>query len=340
MAQNAKTLRGSGEATAARTLESITGQIERHSIGMPAVVEFGANQTKSTRGFEEQQRKMLAQHARVSIPILEPAAKVAGNVRYAVASDEARQLVGVIGDVRAGGDTVVIDQLIAKDKARQMGGTISGHVALEFMKCAKVISNILSQPILQILLVQEGVDAVNPAYTTPFHALGPLSNSSESTPTSPSSSASGPPTACAKKPTPTTRASPSALSPTTPPPGSSPLISANSILSNLALSTSLVTFDDYPMDGVKAKAEHMPGDAALDEEVARLGNEFRQILHEGTGRDFVLVYLNYAFGNEGPEQWYEHEQRYGHEEWRMTRLQEVKVAYDSNDLFSFYGPVA
>ncbi|KAI8155937.1 FAD-linked oxidoreductase [Colletotrichum sp. SAR 10_70] len=212
------------------------------------------------------------------------------------------------------------------------------------------------KPIVQVLLMQEGVTTVDPAYTAPFHALGPLSNSSESGVYTDLAKFVGVRTTdgpCLKTgannprfpiylETYNTTAQKLAFD-----------FFANSIVANSALSNSLVTFDDYSMQGVKAKADdssayayraqnvlvgpllqYMPGDAALDEEVAKLGNEFRQILHEGTGRDFVPVYLNYAFGNEGPEQWY------GQEEWRVTRLQEAKAAYDPNGLFSFYGPIA
>ncbi|KAJ0335661.1 hypothetical protein COL922a_008924 [Colletotrichum nupharicola] len=223
-------------------------------------------------------------------------------------------------------------------------------------KCANIISNLLSQPIVQVLLMQEGVTTVDPAYTAPFHALGSLSNSSESGVYTDLAKFVGVRTTdgpCLKTgannprfpiylETYNTTAQKLAFD-----------FFANSIVANSALTNSLVTFDDYSMQGVKAKADdssayahraqnvlvgpllqYMPGDAALDEEVAKLGNEFRQILHEGTGRDFVPVYLNYAFGNEGPEQWY------GQEEWRVTRLQEAKAAYDPNGLFSFYGPIA
>ncbi|KAI8243702.1 FAD-linked oxidoreductase [Colletotrichum sp. SAR 10_99] len=212
------------------------------------------------------------------------------------------------------------------------------------------------KPIVQVLLMQEGVTTVDPAYTAPFHALGPLSNSSESGVYTDLAKFVGVRTTdgpCLKTgannprfpiylETYNTTAQKLAFD-----------FFANSIVANSALTNSLVTFDDYSMQGVKAKADdssayahraqnvlvgpllqYMPGDAALDEEVAKLGNEFRQILHEGTGRDFVPVYLNYAFGNEGPEQWY------GQEEWRVTRLQEAKAAYDPNGLFSFYGPIA
>lgn len=133
MSQNAGDLRGIGD-TATKTLETVTSQIQGLSIGMQAVIEFGAEKNELMSALEEQ-TKMLTQCARVCMPVLEAAAKIEGNtVRYAVALDEARQLVGVIGDVKAGGATVAIDQLIAKDKARQMGGTISGDVALAFMK--------------------------------------------------------------------------------------------------------------------------------------------------------------------------------------------------------------
>ncbi|KAF4922620.1 FAD-linked oxidoreductase chyH [Colletotrichum viniferum] len=165
------------------------------------------------------------------------------------------------------------------------------------------------KPIVQILLMQEGVTTVDPAYTAPFHALGPLSNSSESGVYTDLAKFVGVRTTdgpCLKTGTNNPRFSIYFETYNTTAQKLAFDFFANSIVANSALSNSLVTFDDYSMQGVKAKA----------------------------GRDFVPVYLNYAFGNEGPEQWY------GQEEWRVTRLREAKAAYDPHDLFSFYGPIA
>ncbi|KAJ3956962.1 hypothetical protein N0V92_006494 [Colletotrichum tropicale] len=133
MSQNAGHLRSIGD-TATKTLETVTSQIQGLSIGMQAVIEFGAEKDKLMGALEEQ-IKMLTQCARVCMPVLETATKAEGNtVKYAVALGKARQIVGVIGDVKAGGATVAIGQAVAADEARMMAGTVSGEVALAFMK--------------------------------------------------------------------------------------------------------------------------------------------------------------------------------------------------------------
>lgn len=129
---------------------------------------------------------------------------------------------------------------------------------------------------------------------------------------------------------------------------------AENVGGSSVFNNSLVTFDGYSMPAVKSvDAEstafafrdlnilvgplisYMPdGTAELDAQAAELGNQIRQILHEGTGLDQVAAYVNYAFGNEGPEQWY------GSESWRQSRLQSLKSKYDPEGLFSFYGPIA
>ncbi|KAM0559928.1 hypothetical protein ACHAPJ_003878 [Fusarium lateritium] len=76
------------------------------------------------------------------------------------------------------------------------------------------------------------------------------------------------------------------------------------------------------------------GDAALDKKAAKLGNDLRDILHKASGQDEMAVYVNYAFGDEKPTNWY------GHESWRQDRLQALKNKYDPRGKFSFFGPVA
>jgi hypothetical protein len=54
-------------------------------------------------------------------------------IKYAEALDEARQLIGVIGKVDPGGETAVVEVMIAKDRAVQFGGSISSEVALAML---------------------------------------------------------------------------------------------------------------------------------------------------------------------------------------------------------------
>ncbi|RYN15884.1 hypothetical protein AA0119_g12806 [Alternaria tenuissima] len=45
---------------------------------------------------------------------------------------------------------------------------------------------------------------------------------------------------------------------------------------------------------------------AQDNAVRKLGNQLRDIIREGTGSEELHTYVNYAYGNEGPEAWYGH----------------------------------
>lgn len=77
-----------------------------------------------------------------------------------------------------------------------------------------------------------------------------------------------------------------------------------------------------------------PAGSQLDAQAAALGSQLRQILFEASGQDVMHTYVNYAFGNENPSQWY------GSEAWRQNRLKQLKNKYDPKRKFSFYGPIA
>ena len=58
------------------------------------------------------------------------------------------------------------------------------------------------------------------------------------------------------------------------------------------------------------------------------------LILEGTGSQELHTYVNYAYGNEGPEAWY------GPESWRQKKLKALKKKYDPKEKFSFYAPIA
>lgn len=116
---------------------------------------------------------------------------------------------------------------------------------------------------------------------------------------------------------------------------------------------SIFMFEGYSTQGVKAidskssafafrsdnflaapLISYEPIDEALDEQAADLGTQLREILHDGSGRKDLHAYVNYAFGDEGPEGWY------GSETWRQDRLRALKEKYDPEGKFSFYAPIA
>ncbi|KAK2761671.1 hypothetical protein FQN54_001499 [Arachnomyces sp. PD_36] len=116
---------------------------------------------------------------------------------------------------------------------------------------------------------------------------------------------------------------------------------------------SIFMFEGYSQQGVKAidsdsaafafrednylaapLISYTPVDAALDAKAADLGTKLRDILHQGSGREELHAYVNYAFGDETPQQ------LYGAEGWRQERLRSLKQKYDAQGKFSFYAPVA
>ncbi|KAF4994529.1 hypothetical protein FGRMN_5738 [Fusarium graminum] len=213
-----------------------------------------------------------------------------------------------------------------------------------------------TRPIIQILFMQEGVQAVNPGYTKPFQKLGPISVDQKTGVYTDLakwvgiSTTDGP---CQKN---------GAMNPRFPLyleafNATAQKEAFNSFADNIQgaspFNNSLVTFDGYSQKGVNAVdakstafayrgqnvlvgplISYTPGGADRDAKAAELGKRIRQILHEGTGRKHIPTYVNYAFGDEGPNEWY------GSESWRQDRLQSLKKAYDPEGMFSFYAPIA
>lgn len=122
-----------------------------------------------------------------------------------------------------------------------------------------------------------------------------------------------------------------------------------------ALNRSVIFYEGYPVEGVKAvpsdqtayanRADNVlispfisyaPSRATpeLDKAAADLGGRIRELIYEGTGREQLHAYVNYAFGDETAENWY------GYEKWRQDRLKALKQKYDPLGKFSFYAPIA
>lgn len=112
-------------------------------------------------------------------------------------------------------------------------------------------------------------------------------------------------------------------------------------------------FEGYSMEGVQAipsdasafafRSEnilaaplinYLPAGSALDSQVARLGNQLRDILRDGTGKNDFRAYINYAYGDESLQE------LYGSESWRQSRLKALKQKYDPTGKFSFYAPIS
>ncbi|KAK6812569.1 hypothetical protein RU639_011736 [Aspergillus parasiticus] len=211
-------------------------------------------------------------------------------------------------------------------------------------------------PVILFYIIQEGVKTVDSAYTKPFHDIGPLSTE----PKGGSYTDLAEWTGISLSAPPCQRAG--LVNPRFPNYLEKYNISAqkkayeifaNAIRGSSPFNNSIFMFEGYSMQGVKAidskssafafRGENIlsaplityaPAGLELDEKAAQLGNELRQVLHKASGRPEVRAYVNYAYGDETPQQWY------GSEKWRQDRLQALKRKYDPTGKFSFFAPVA
>lgn len=206
-------------------------------------------------------------------------------------------------------------------------------------------------------IIQEGVDAVDPKYTQPFHDLGPLVIQPQSGTYKDLAAWTG--IALASPPCQDFGFNNPRF----------PIYtkSYNTTAQKLAYDAyaaavsgtdspyynSIFMFEDYPSGGVRARSVassafgfrqdlilsapliiYAPNGTARDTAVNQLGNKLRGILQQGTGSSELHTYVNYAYGTEGPRSWY------GYEQWRQDRLLALKRKYDPKGVFSFYAPVA
>ncbi|KAK4129230.1 FAD-binding domain-containing protein [Parathielavia appendiculata] len=211
-------------------------------------------------------------------------------------------------------------------------------------------------PVIEMYIIQEGVSVVDPAYTQPFRNLGPISVTPRNGTYRDMSSWVGisldsPPCQNAGLANPRFPIYLEAYNPAAMQQVYSAFASATNASSPFA--NSLFMFEGYSMQGVEAvspastayafRGDHLlvapliqytPGGPARDQRAAQLGNQLRQILHQGSGRSQMHTYVNYAYGNESPGDWY------GHEQWRQDRLKALKAKYDPKGRFNFYAPAA
>lgn len=204
-------------------------------------------------------------------------------------------------------------------------------------------------------LIQEGTTAVNSVYTKPFHDIGPISIEAESgdyrdlarwTQVALDSAP------CQKT---------GLANPRFPAYIKEYNVSAQRLeydifaaeaSGNSPFSASIFMFEAYPVQGVQAVESdstafafrsdniltaplitYTPTGHELDQQAAALGKKLRGIIHEGSGSEELHAYVNYAFGDESPRNWY------GCEQWRQDRLKALKQKYDPEGRFSFFGPI-
>ena len=119
-------------------MNRLSGQMQGIEISQQAAIEAGAPQTEFAN-IMKQQNIALAACLKSCTAALSSTAQSTGNTfKYVRAFDDARQLVGTIGDVGGGGPANTFDVLIAQDRSKQMAGSIDGRLALDFMNAPSV----------------------------------------------------------------------------------------------------------------------------------------------------------------------------------------------------------
>ncbi|KAI1409703.1 FAD binding domain protein [Hypoxylon sp. FL1857] len=213
-----------------------------------------------------------------------------------------------------------------------------------------------TKPVIMFYILQEGVTAVDTTYTAPFQELGPIATeaaggSYTDLPAWTGNGNESPP--CQKAGLVNVRFPIDVESYNITAQRKAYDLFASATQQNTVFNNSLFLFEGYPTQGVKSVSRettafpfrsdslllsplitYAPAGPDLDKAAAKLGNDLRQILHEGTGRSELHIYVNYAFGDEKRENWY------GYEQWRQERLLALKNKYDPLRKFSFYAPIA
>ncbi|KAI1098845.1 FAD binding domain protein [Jackrogersella minutella] len=213
-----------------------------------------------------------------------------------------------------------------------------------------------AKPVIMFFILQEGTTEVDLSYTKPFHDLGPVATygaggvytdlakwtwNSDDSPV------------CQKAGLVNYRFPIDVESYNIPAVGKMYDLFASTTQETPALNGSIVLFVGHSQQGVKAIPHEstayahrddnvviapvliLPnGEPELDRNAVELGESLRRILHEGTGREEMHTYVNYAFGEETTQN------MYGYEQWRQDRLLELKNKYDPQRKFNFYAPIA
>ncbi|KAI1423279.1 FAD binding domain protein [Xylaria sp. FL1777] len=210
-------------------------------------------------------------------------------------------------------------------------------------------------PLLMFFVLQEGAQAVDPVYTKIFNGLGPIvtdagAGSYKQIPAWTGIANESP--QCQKAGLVTMRFPIDLQTYNVTAQRKAYDLFASAMKETPDLKYSALLFEGFSLHGVKAVPDeqsafpsrgdnllvapsitYAPSTPELEEAAVNLGESLRQILYEGSGRTELHSYVNYAFGEETLENWY------GYDEWRQTRLRELKKKYDPLGKFSFYAPI-
>ncbi|KAI0889717.1 putative FAD-dependent oxygenase [Annulohypoxylon maeteangense] len=212
-----------------------------------------------------------------------------------------------------------------------------------------------NKPIILFYIIQEGATSVDPTYTKPFHDIGALSVEAESGTYKDVAGwvqialDSAP---CQKSGLANPRFPAYIKEYNVPAQKLAYDTYAANVSGDSPFTSSIFMFESYPVQGVQAidgdstafafRSDNMltaplitytPAGKDLDDRAAELGNQLREIIRQGSGSEELHAYVNYAYGDETPQNWY------GYEQWRQDRLKALKTKYDPEGRFSFFAPV-
>ncbi|PYI01617.1 FAD-binding domain-containing protein [Aspergillus sclerotiicarbonarius CBS 121057] len=212
-----------------------------------------------------------------------------------------------------------------------------------------------TNPVIVFYIIQEGVTTVDSIFTEPFHKIGPLAvepNSGTYKDLAAWTEVAITSAPCQKMGMANPRYPIYMESYDVAAQQKAWDVYANATRGSSAFSNSIFMFEGYSVGGVHSidsrssafafRSENLlaaplinyyPNGTELDRRAANLGQELRNILFKGTRRDDIRAYVNYAHGDETPQQ------LYGSEKWRQQRLRALKAKYDPSGKFSYYAPV-
>ena len=126
------------EAKISQIMNRLLGQMQGIEMSQRATIIAGAPKTEFAHIMEQQNIALAACLKSCTGALSSTAQSMENTFKYARAFDDARQLVGTIGDVRGCGPANTFDVLIAQDRSKQMAGSIDGKLALDFMNAPSV----------------------------------------------------------------------------------------------------------------------------------------------------------------------------------------------------------
>lgn len=129
------------ETQVAETLSNLTREIQGLELAVkspePTTLAISDQNVLRARNDEllNEHGHMLRECLRVCTAGLEETTAVTGTrVKYALTFDEARQWIGNIGDVSAGGPRIDVEYGVARNKSRQGIGHMSADAAKDFFR--------------------------------------------------------------------------------------------------------------------------------------------------------------------------------------------------------------